>query len=91
VPAGLVLEEGDAFALHRASDDCRRARGRARARERVVDLREIVTIDDDRVPAERLRARRVCVGIPLELGRPALTKAIDVEDRGDVLESLEAG
>ena len=60
----------------------------ARAGERVVDRREVVAIDHDRVAAERLHPRGVGVEVPLELGRAALTEPVDVEDRGEVREAL---
>ena len=91
MPARFVFQEGDALALHGLRDDRVRSSRRARAFVRVVDLREIVAIDHDPLEAECLHARRVRVGVPLELGRPALTEAVHVEDRGDVLEAFMAG
>src|SRR4030095_3078399 len=54
VPAGLVLDERDALPLDRARDDRSRPFRIARLLVRLVDLDEIVAVDDERVPAERL-------------------------------------
>src|SRR5581483_2950953 len=81
VPALLVLEERDALPLDRAGDDRRGPARVAGARERVVDLGEIVSVDDERFPSERLDARGVRVGVPLELGGAALAEAVHVDDR----------
>src|SRR5581483_1462999 len=62
----------------------------AGARERVVDLGEIVSVDDERFPSERLDARGVRVGVPLELGGAALAEAVHVDDRRDVVQALVA-
>src|SRR5438874_3377306 len=80
MPAGLVLEERDALAFHRARDDRGGPARVARLREGVVDLSKIVAIDDERIPAERLDARGVRIGVPLELGGPALAEPVHVED-----------
>jgi hypothetical protein len=81
VPALLVLDERDAFALHRLGDDDGRPLGGARAAEGVVDGGEVVAVDDDRLAAEGLHARGVRLDVPLELGRTALAQSIHVEDR----------
>ena len=57
VPAVLVLDGLDALALDRARHDHRRAAGRlCRFLVRAIDLLDVVSVDLDRVPAERARA-----------------------------------
>ena len=88
VPAFLVLEERDALALHGAGEHGGRAAGAASARVRVVDLGEVVTVDDDRIHIEGANARGVRAHVPLELGRPTLSEAVHIDDRGEVRKAL---
>src|SRR5207249_7968727 len=76
VPAFLVLDERHALALHGTRDDRRRTLGVARACERVVGLGEVVSVDDEDLPAERLDARGIGIGVPLQLGRAALAETV---------------
>ena len=56
----LVLDGGDALALDGARDDqCGHPCRCRRLRERAVDRLDVVTVDRDRVPAERAGARDV--------------------------------
>ena len=83
----LVLDGRDALALDRASDDdCGSSRRCDRLRERAVDLLDVVTVDRDRVPAERASAGDVDVEIPADHRLAALAQPVDVEDRGQVVE-----
>ena len=88
MPALLVLEKRHAFAFDGASEDGCRALGTARTCGRVVDLREVMAIDNARIDPERSDARGVRVHVPLQLGRPALAEAIDIDDRGEIGEDL---
>ena len=83
VPAGAVLDLGEPLALDGPGED----HGGlvpldvvGRLGKRVVDRRQVVPVDDDDVRAERLRAPRVRVKLPAEVGGPALAKPVDVGD-----------
>ncbi len=91
MPTFLVFEERDTFSLHGAREHGRRPSRAPSPRVRVVDFREVVTVDHDRVDAEGADARRVRAHVPLEFGRPALAEPIHVDDRGEVRESLMTG
>ena len=91
MPAFFVLDERHTLALHGPGKDRGRSAGSARAAVRVVDLGRIVPVDDDRIDAEGAHARGVRTHIPLELGGPALTQAVNVKDRGEIGEPLVAG
>ena len=91
MPAFLVLQEGHAFAFHRAGQHRDGPAGLAGARVRVIDLGEVMAVDGDRIDAERAHPRRVRAQIPLELRRPALTEPVDIEDRGEIREPLMTG
>ena len=87
VPAGLVLDRLDAFALDRAGDhDGRLARGAGSLRVRTVDRLDVVAVDLDRLPAERMRAVAVDVQVPADHCLAALPEAVDVDDRRQVVE-----
>jgi hypothetical protein len=89
VHSGLVLDLGGAAALDRASEDHGRApTGLSRAPEGGVDLREVVTVDLDRLPAEGPGALGVDVEIPAVHRLRALSEPVDVDDRGQVVELL---
>ena len=83
VLAGLVLHRRDALALLRAGDDHRRP---ARRRDRLVvgggDRLDVVAVDRDRVPAERLGAAPVGVEVPADHRLARLPEPVDVDDRG---------
>ena len=92
VPAGLVLDRLDALALDRPGDHDRRLAGRARGlRVRAVHRLDVVPVDLDRLPAERVRAVAVDVEVPADHRLPALAQAVDVEDRGQVVELVMGG
>ena len=83
----LVLDGCHALALDRASDDDgRRSRRRERLGECAVDLLDVVAVDRDCVPAERAGTRDVDVEIPADHRLAPLSQAVDVEDRGQVVE-----
>ena len=83
----LVLDGGDALPLQRPGDHDRRlARRRDRVREGRVDRVEVVPVDLERVPAERLGARDVRVEIPADHRLAALAEAVHVDDRREVVE-----
>ena len=56
-----------------------------------VDRLDVVAVDLDRMPAERLRPRAVVVELPLVHRRAALPEPVDVEDRGQVVELVVPG
>src|SRR5439155_4050726 len=58
---------------------------------RIVDGDGVMAVDHDRVTAEGPDPRRVRLDVPFELRRPALSEAIDVEDRGEVRQTLVSG
>ena len=87
--AVLVLDRRHALPLLRAGDDDRRPAGcRDGLRIGLVDRLEVVAVDLDRVPAERLGARRVRVEIPAHHRLAALAEPVDVDDRGEVVEAV---
>src|SRR6185312_9143359 len=78
VPAVLVLDLRVALALDRARDDRRRPAGRRLGLTvRGVDCLDVVAVDLDRVPAERLEPPRVRVEIPAVHRLAALSEAVD--------------
>src|SRR5919197_6135745 len=92
MPAGLVLDLFDALALDRLRDDDRRsALSRNGLRIRAVDRLHVVAVDLDRVPAEGARPVGVGVEIPAVHRLSPLTEAVDVDDRGQVVEPGEGG
>ena len=81
----LVLDRLDALALDRVRDDHRRLAGRVpRLGVGAVDRLEVVPVDLDRVPAERLGPLRVRVEVPAVHGLAALPEPVHVDDRGQV-------
>ena len=92
VHAGQVGDSLHAVTLLGAGDDHGRAAGRVDgAGERPIDGRDIVSVDLDRLPAEGLRPATVGVEIPLVHRRARLAQTVDVDDRGEVVEAVEAG
>ena len=51
--------------------------------------REVMTVDDNRVPAERTPSRREDVHIVLRFGRAALAKPVDIGDGAERFERVE--
>ena len=91
MPARLVLDRRHAPALLRLGDDHRRPARRAhRLVEGRADRLDVVPVDRDRVPAERLRAAHVAVEVPADHGLAGLAEAVDVEDRAEVVELVVA-
>ena len=87
-----VLHGAHALALDRARDDRDRlAVARQRLLVGVVDLRDVVAVDLERAPPERLRPPRVGGGIPAQHRLAALAEAVDVDDRDQVVQRLVAG
>ncbi len=92
VPARLVLDRLDALALDRARDDHRRhALHRGGLAVGALDRADVVAVDLDRVPAERLRPVRVRVEVPAVHRLAALAELVHVDDRGQVVEPVEGG
>ena len=92
VLAGQVLDGLDALALLRARDDHGRLAGRlARLGVGGVDRGVVVAVDRDRVPAERLGPLDVAVEVPADHRLARLAEAVDVDDRGQVVEPVEGG
>jgi hypothetical protein len=87
VHAFFVLDSLHALALHCLGDDHRRAPlGGGRLGVGAVDRLDVVSVDRDRVPAERLRTRDVRVEVPAVHRLAALAEPVDVDDRGQVVE-----
>ena len=90
VPAVLVLHLRVALPLHRSRDD----RGRP-SRRRLglavggVDRLDVVAVDLDRMPAERLEPARVRGEVPAVHRLATLAEPVDVDDRGEVVELVE--
>ena len=92
MPALLVLDRLHALALDRPRDhDGRLPRRRRRLGVRGVHRLDVVAVDLDRVPAERLGPRAVVVELPLVHRRAALPEPVDVEDRRQVVELVVPG
>ena len=90
--AVLVFDGLDAFALQGPGQDHRRLTARLGGLAiGGVDRVDIVTVDLDRVPAERFGSSRVAGEIPAQHRLPRLTQAVDIDDRHQVVESLPAG
>ena len=90
MPAVFALDRLDPFALDRAGDDRgRTALRRARGCERVEQRLDIVPVDDDRVPAERVPAPLDLRHVVIELCRTALAQTVDVDDGAQIVELVE--
>ena len=59
--------------------------------ERLIDFAKIVSVDGDGAAAERLNPPGVRVQVPAQFGRAALAETVDVDDRGEVAQSVVAG
>ena len=89
VPAVLALGNRDAFALEGAGQNHRRLPFRAaRLLERIEDRREVVPIDDDRVPAEGTPASASASMSCCHMVGPALPEAVDVGDAAQRVETV---
>ena len=88
VPALAVLDLVEPAALAGAGQDHGGPVGFGRVAERFVDLAEVVPVDGDGVAAERLDPLGVRVQVPAELGGAALTEAVDVDDRGQLVQPV---
>ncbi len=87
VVAVLVLHRRDALPLHRARDENRGlSRRRDGPTERGVDRVEVVAVERDRIPPERLGARDVRVEVPSDHRLATLAEPVDVDDRREVVE-----
>ncbi len=92
VPAVLALRERHALPLNRPGENhCRLAFGPARLVERIEDRGEIVTVDHDRVPAERAPAARELLHVVLPHRRAALAEPVDVRDAAQVIQPIHRG
>src|SRR5829696_9764388 len=90
VLAGLVLDRRYALALLGPGDDHGRRPGRRdRLVERGGDRVDVVAVDGDRVPAERLGAADVAVEVPADHRLARLAEPVDVDDRGQVVQLVE--
>ena len=92
VPRLVVLDLRKELALEGLGDD---ARGLALVRgslvQRVRDGRDVVAVDDERVPAEGLGALAVHLDVVLVHGRLALAETIHIDDVHQVVELVVAG
>src|SRR5262249_27845254 len=87
VPVLLAFGERDALALFRARQNHRRLAFRGACRfERVEDRGDVVAVDDDRAPTERLPAALELAHVVLPHRRLALTEPIDVRDGAQAVE-----
>src|SRR6266571_2795239 len=92
MPAILIFEEGDAFAL-----DClgNNQRGRAiwlrRLSKRSVDLIIVVPINDNGIPAKCLGAGLINGSVPTMHSFTALPQAVAVEDAHQVVQFVVRG
>ena len=84
VPSLLVRQERDAVPLLRSWRSRSPALQSLRLGERGVDRGDVVTVDLDRMPAERTRAGGVRRQVPLEHRRTALAQPVHVDDRDQV-------
>ena len=92
VPAGLVGDRLDTVALLGLRDDHRRLAGDLDGTgEGAVDGGDVVAVDLDRLPAERLGAAAVRVEIPAVHRLARLAEPVHVDDRDQVVEAVEAG
>ena len=92
VPAVLVLDLRVALPLDGSRDDRGRTAGRGLCLAvRSVDRLDVVPVDLDRVPAERLEAPRVRREIPAVHRLAALPQPVHVDDRRQVVELVERG
>ena len=89
MPAVLVLDGLHALALDRPRHDDGRAAGNlCRLPERAIDLLDVVAVDFDRVPAESACPFDVHAGVPSDHRLASLSQAVDVDDRGQVVEPV---
>jgi hypothetical protein len=92
VPAVLAFDKRDAFALDRFRQDHRRtAFGSLRLGERIEDRGHVVSVDDDRVPAERTPTGGQRLHVVPPHRRPALAERVDVGDAAQVVEAVARG
>jgi hypothetical protein len=93
VPIELVLDLGEAAALDGPGEDHRRLLPRAVPRicEGLVDGVRIVAVDDEHPGAEGHGTTCVGIQVPAQLGRTALTEAVDVDDGDEVRQAVIGG
>ena len=91
VPPLLVREERHAVPLLGPRHDQRGTVVGGRIAVRAIDRVDVVSVDLDRVPAERQRAVAEHVGVPAVHRRTALPETVHVEDRGDAARAVERG
>src|SRR5579859_2588029 len=91
MPAILILDLWEALALHGPCDDQRRLPAPLdRFRIGGVDLLNVVSVNLDRAPAKRSRARRIRVAIPAQHRLAPLPKPVHIEDADQVVELVMA-
>src|SRR5205823_11121418 len=89
VPAALPFGNGDAFALEGAGQNHRRLPSHAtRLFERIEDFRQVVPIDDDRVPAEGTPLHGVRLHVVVPDRWTALPQTVDVGDAAQRIETV---
>jgi hypothetical protein len=91
VPALLVLDGRVALALERPGDDGGRLLRLRSLAIRAVDLLDVVAVDLEHAPPERLEPARVGGEVPAVHRLAPLTEAIHVDDRRQVVELVEGG
>ena len=88
MPAILSFDEGHTFAFDGPRQNhCGLARRPPRALERVENRRHLVTVDDDRMPAECAPAAFELLHIVRPHCRPALTQGVDIGDPAQIVEA----
>ena len=92
VLAGEILDRLYAAALQCARHDRGRAAlGRLRLGVGGLDRVDVVSVDHDRVPAERADPLGVALGVPAQHRLARLAEPVDVDDRDQVVEAFPAG
>jgi hypothetical protein len=91
VPAILVLDLGEALALHRFGEHDGRVTSVPGRCQRLVDLGDVVSVDGDGGAAEGLGTPLVGGHVPFQLGGATLAEPVHVDDRGEVAELVVGG
>ena len=92
MPRLLAFDGRESLAFERARDQDRwLTRGGTGGGQALLDVGDVMSVDDDRLPAERIPPRGDAMQIVAELGRLALAERIRVDDRAEVVELVMRG